>query len=1052
MDTFYILFSCKSRNLFSSEEIPRSLYYPLVVTSLLLLCAGVIAPESVSGQSAVFVEEGGLIVIQAESLDPVGDWVEESSDAGYTGSGYIRWNGPNYYGTPDRSTLAYKIYINDPGEYNVRLRMSHKGAPAGDQWNDCWARMDNGPWAKALHPADKMNDGFTFDSILEPDFGVFESMRYYLSAGVHTLYISGRSENLRIDRLHFYRDYVSNPLNLSLPESARRDAPGTPEAPGERVDLTGELKQWHPVTLTVEGPEASEAGTPNPFLDYRFEVTFSQGPRQFTVPGFFAADGNAAETSSSQGNKWRAYFVPDATGIWNYEVSFREGPGVAVNTDPNAGSPTSPDGISGSFVVSETDKAAPDHRGKGMLRYIGEHYLRFDNGEYFLKGGANSPENFLSYGEFDGTYNSSGRDYIKSYSSHVQDWVPGDPTWQSGKGKGIIGAISYLASKGMNVVYFITMNVQGDGRDVWPWIAPEERVRFDISKLAQWNVVFDHMDRMGIMLHVQLQETENEMLLDGGALGIERKLYFRELIARFGYHHALTWNLGEENDENTDSQRKAFADYIRELDPYEHPIVIHTFPGQQDDVFEPLLGYQNFEGASLQVADMSDTWTNVATWRHRSRQAGRPWIVSLDEIGPYQLGVTEDGAGNNHDEVRQQALWPALMAGGAGVEWYFGSETASTDLSSENWRTRDNMWDYTRHALDFFQDHLPFVLMEPMDDLTSRSDDYVFAAPDTAIAVYLPEGDSLSVQLPEGTFSVQWYNPRTGGDLVSGDVQSVQGPGIERLGYPPGDASSDWVVLLRRTDGEPEEQHSGGFEEPSPLAVTGFVLVDADTDEDLRALNDDDVIDLGNVPPHLNVRAIIASDEGQRAEHVVLQVEEFGVRRKEAVPPFALFGDLGGDYLPGTFMQGTQVLTAIPYGLDGDPDQPGDALSISLTVTGANPATQATLPRGDTEEEVNSSFGDSRSGIESSAFQLNANFPNPFRSRTTIPFTVQESGPVRLVVYDMQGRQIRLLLDRVVQPGVHAVVFDATGLPSGTYVYRLDTPLQRLTRKMSVLK
>ena len=71
-------------------------------------------------------------------------------------------------------------------------------------------------------------------------------------------------------------------------------------------------------------------------------------------------------------------------------------------------------------------------------------------------------------------------------------------------------------------------------------------------------------------------------------------------MARFGYHHAITWNLGEENDENTDAQRKSFAGYIRSLDPYDHPIVIHTYPNQYDQVFNPLLGNPNFEGASLQ--------------------------------------------------------------------------------------------------------------------------------------------------------------------------------------------------------------------------------------------------------------------------------------------------------------------------------------------------------------------------------------------------------------------------------------------------------------------
>ena len=73
------------------------------------------------------------------------------------------------------------------------------------------------------------------------------------------------------------------------------------------------------------------------------------------------------------------------------------------------------------------------------------------------------------------------------------------------------------------------------------------------------------------------QEQENDQLLDGGELGPARKLYYRELIARFAHHPVIVWNLGEENT-NTDEQRKAFAKYVRETDPYDHPTVIHTFP------------------------------------------------------------------------------------------------------------------------------------------------------------------------------------------------------------------------------------------------------------------------------------------------------------------------------------------------------------------------------------------------------------------------------------------------------------------------------------------
>jgi hypothetical protein len=87
--------------------------------------------------------------------------------------------------------------------------------------------------------------------------------------------------------------------------------------------ISGELKKWHKVTLTFTGPKTNEKTEPNPFLDYRLNVTFSKGEKRYIVPGYYAADGNAGQTSATAGNKWRVHFVPDEIGQWSYTASFR---------------------------------------------------------------------------------------------------------------------------------------------------------------------------------------------------------------------------------------------------------------------------------------------------------------------------------------------------------------------------------------------------------------------------------------------------------------------------------------------------------------------------------------------------------------------------------------------------------------------------------------------------------------------------------------------------------------------------------------------------------
>ncbi len=583
--------------------------------------------------------------------------------------------------------------------------------------------------------------------------------------------------------------------------------------PAQRIN--GELKLWHRVTVSFDGPETSEDASPNPFTDYRLEVEFRHPAtgRAVRVPGFYAADGNAAETSAARGPVWQAHFMPDAEGEWTFRAAFRAGPWIAVDPRPDAGAPAAFDGAQGRFAVGPSDKKAPDFRARGLLQYVGGHYLRFaGSGEYFLKGGADSPENFLAYSEFDGTFDldarfnegrsSTGRPFVHRYEPHARDWRPGDPAWQKNKGKGIIGALNYLASKGMNSVYFLTYNIDGgDGKDTWPWTAPDIRDRFDASKLAQWEIVFSHMDRLGLMLHVITQETENDHRL-GGSPGLNnvRKLYLRELIARFAHHPALVWNLGEENN-TPGPDRKAAAAWIRDLDPYDHPIGVHTHLNAARRFYNGILGDPHFEVSSIQ-ADMGFYHEEAAELRRRSAEAGRRWVIFHDEQSPADMGVLPDSEDPDHDIPRIEALWGNLMGGGSGVEWYFGYRFPNMDLDCEDWRTRERMWEQTRIALKFFHRYLPFWEMEPAAPpfrVAEGSPVRVLAKIGEIYALQLPRGGSVQIALPEGSYTVHWFDPRTGGELIQGEVRELQGGrGRRWLGLPPAERSRDWVALIRR--------------------------------------------------------------------------------------------------------------------------------------------------------------------------------------------------------------------------------------------------------------
>lgn len=553
----------------------------------------------------------------------------------------------------------------------------------------------------------------------------------------------------QVERAHATRQRTIAPRRVSgLVLALALASPALAGAQTATSAVSGELKRWHKVTVTLDGPAASATGTPNPFLDLRMEVTFTHAASRTTyrVPGYFAADGDAANTSASAGSKWRAHLAPDQVGQWWYRISFRSGPGVAVADAPTAGAALAPfDGVNGTFTVTETDKQGRDFRAKGMLRYVNRNHLQFaGSGEFFLKVGSDSPENLLAYEDFDDTPNYTwegrlGGNFRKSWKPHVADWKSGDPTWKDGKGKGLIGAMNYLASKGLNSQSFLTYSVHGDDRNVSPYIDSEDRTRISVAKTAQWEIVFEHMERLGIFMEFKLSEIENCWDWDAGELGPERKLYYRELIARFAHHLGFYWNVGEEND-NTQAQRKAFGQYIAATDPYKHLTVIHNI-GSWERLYRPLMGKASgYRGASLQI-DLYDVYDVTRFLRMAADLAGAPWVIFLDETRPGPVGmamgqvnaaVGRDAADPEHNEGRKGALWANIMAGGAGMNTYVGfgtdvGEKSTTgakvdvpDLMLEDFRAYDKWWDQMRAAHEFFTANaIPFQDMRNRSELLS---------------------------------------------------------------------------------------------------------------------------------------------------------------------------------------------------------------------------------------------------------------------------------------------------------------------------------------------
>jgi hypothetical protein len=145
------------------------------------------------------------------------------------------------------------------------------------------------------------------------------------------------------------------------------------------------------------------------------------------------------------------------------------------------------------------------------------------------------------------------------------------------------------------------------------------------------------------------------------------------------------------------------------------------------------------------------------------------------------------------------------MAGGAGVEYYFGYQLPENDLTAEDFRSRDKSWNFGHIALEFFRTHkIPFWEMTNANALVGNTahdnSRYCLARPRELYLVYLPAGGTATLDLSQspGRFSVSWFDPRQGGTLERGGVTSIDGGAVRSLGTPPAEAEADWLAVVRR--------------------------------------------------------------------------------------------------------------------------------------------------------------------------------------------------------------------------------------------------------------
>ncbi|MEL7342983.1 MAG: hypothetical protein AAGM67_21040, partial [Bacteroidota bacterium] len=190
-------------------------------------------------------------------------------------------------------------------------------------------------------------------------------------------------------------------------------------------------------------------------------------------------------------------------------------------------------------------------------------------------------------------------------------------------------------------------------------------------------------------------------------------------------------------------------------------VVVHTYPYEVDLVYPQLLGLPEITGISLQdgYQDARDVLMNYDTL---SLQAGNQWVLCYDEVNSAWHGVTPDAGypgpwtSNPPPQtvLKEKALAGPLMAGAEGVESYFGYDLPMSDLDAEDFRSRDQWWDYCRWAKEALE-MVPFWEMERSQQYTTDpSDEWVLSNGTDSWLFYSQDGQPVDYQLPSGQYTV----------------------------------------------------------------------------------------------------------------------------------------------------------------------------------------------------------------------------------------------------------------------------------------------------------
>jgi hypothetical protein len=547
------------------------------------------------------------------------------------------------------------------------------------------------------------------------------------------------------------------------------------DVPGVNADLYGRWNSMYyasssVMVLAFTGPIAGENGmvdpgtyrAPSTFADYRCDLVVSPIATQNAntntlvervVPCFYSGSGNAANTGDTGGLIWQCLVRIDANATpFTWNVSFVQGTNVAATTFAS-GSRGNPgeffNGQSGIFSPPTPNILARSLPLDASLFSAGIHAV-----------------DFLDYLDFDGVLTTN---QTKTYATFVNDTNSTSAmTWGGGRGLEIMGFLARLgANANCSVLSFTALSDH-----VFPFVDRSDLLAYDISKLAQWEVVLAYAVQMGVSVLLNLQA---ERIADVD----ERNVYIREMVARFGPFVAAFV---------VDSLETAVA--VRSLvlsgaDVAGQTTAIFWTIDVSSAIVEPVT-VSNDAGLNGIILLMSNPTTNFVynstiSWKTTNPSLLITSIVSLLETGD--------------SSFQSKLLWSNAFAGGSGVLIQYVNE--QSDEIVPLFVLTEMMAGVTSVIL---QSIALQSQLRPNRDILLDNDIETWCLADSMlnfILIYLSEGrNAVELFLDQAVYTVEWIDAASG-TVVNDTVAFVSGDD-NLLSSPPSN-TTDWIARLACT-------------------------------------------------------------------------------------------------------------------------------------------------------------------------------------------------------------------------------------------------------------